>query len=194
MTQEIEIEFKNIVTEEEFNTLCKSFSIEGFTKQVNHYFETPSFSLKEAGSALRIRHKGETYTLTLKQPAEVGLLETHQVITADEARLMMETNTIIQGAVVDQLHTLQIPVSALTYMGSLTTERAETLFEGGTLVFDHSFYYNHDDYEIEFEVQDEEAGKAAFIHLLKQHDIPIRHTNNKVKRFFPCQTKQSTLK
>ncbi|MBH0347536.1 MULTISPECIES: CYTH domain-containing protein [Bacillus] len=184
MTQEIEIEFKNIVTEEEFNTLCKSFSIEGFMKQVNHYFETPNFSLKEAGSALRIRHKGETYTLTLKQPAEVGLLETHQVITADEARLMMETNTIIQGAVVDQLHKLQIPVSALTYMGSLTTERAETLFEGGTLVFDHSFYYNHDDYEIEFEVQDEEAGKAAFIHLLKQHDIPIRHTNNKVKRFF----------
>ncbi|PGK46097.1 CYTH domain-containing protein [Bacillus anthracis] len=184
MTQEIEIEFKNIVTEEEFNTLCKSFSIEVFTKQVNHYFETPDFSLKEAGSALRIRHKGETYTLTLKQPAEVGLLETHQVVTEAEARIMMETNVIISGAVMDQLHKLQIPVSTLTYMGSLTTERAETLFEGGTLVFDHSFYYNHDDYEIEFEVQDEETGKAAFIHLLKQHDIPIRHTNNKVKRFF----------
>ena len=119
----------------------------------------------------------------MKQPAEVGLLETHQVVTADEARLMMETNTIIQGAVVDQLHKLQIPVSALTYMGSLTTERAETLFEGGTLVFDHSFYYNHDDYEIEFEVQDEETGKVAFIRLLTQHNIPIRHTNNKVKRF-----------
>lgn len=184
MTQEIEIEFKNIVTEEEFHTLCKSFSIEVFTKQVNHYFETPNFSLKEAGSALRIRHKGETYTLTLKQPAEVGLLETHQVVTENEAKMMMETNVIISGAVMNQLCKLQIPVSALTYMGSLTTERAETLFEGGTLVFDHSFYYNHDDYEIEFEVQDEETGKAAFIHLLKQHNIPIRHTNNKVKRFF----------
>ena len=101
MTQEIEIEFKNIVTKEEFDTLCKSFSIEAFTKQVNHYFETPDFSLKEAGSALRIRHKGETYTLTLKQPAEIGLLETHQVVTEDEAKMMMETNTIIQGAVVD---------------------------------------------------------------------------------------------
>ena len=122
MTQEIEIEFKNIVTKEEFDTLCKSFSIEAFTKQVNHYFETPDFSLKEAGSALRIRHKGETYTLTLKQPAEIGLLETHQVVTEDEAKMMMETNTIIQGAVVDRLHKLQIPVSALTYMGSLTTE------------------------------------------------------------------------
>ncbi|HFJ9280495.1 hypothetical protein AT278_14670 [Bacillus cereus] len=184
MTQEIEIEFKNIVTKEEFDTLCKSFSIEAFTKQVNHYFETPDFSLKEAGSALRIRHKGETYTLTLKQSAEIGLLETHQVVTEDKAKMMMETNTIIQGAVVDQLHKLQIPVSALTYMGSLTTERAETLFKGGTLVFDHSFYYNHDDYEIEFEVQDEETGKAAFIDLLTQHNIPVRHTNNKVKRFF----------
>ncbi|HDR7792449.1 TPA: CYTH domain-containing protein [Bacillus luti] len=184
MTQEIEIEFKNMVTEEEFETLCKAFSITVFMKQVNHYFETPDFSLKEAGSALRIRHKGETYTLTLKQPAEVGLLETHQVVTENEAKMMMATNTIIQGAVADQLHKLQIPVSALTYMGSLTTERAETLFEGGTLVFDHSFYYNHDDYEIEFEVQDEETGKASFIHLLMQHDIPVRHTNNKVKRFF----------
>ncbi len=184
MTQEIEIEFKNMVTEEEFETLCKAFSITVFMKQVNHYFETPDFSLKEAGSALRIRHKGETYTLTLKQPAEVGLLETHQVVTENEAKMMMATNTIIQGAVADQLHKLQIPVSALTYMGSLTTERAETLFEGGTLVFDHSFYYNHDDYEIEFEVQDEETGKASFIHLLTQHDIPVRHTNNKVKRFF----------
>lgn len=167
MTQEIEIEFKNIVTEEEFHALCKSFSIEVFTKQVNHYFETPNFSLKEAGSALRIRHKGETYTLTLKQPAEVGLLETHQVVTENEAKMMMETNVIISGAVMNQLCKLQIPVSALTYMGSLTTERAETLFEGGTLVFDHSFYYNHDDYEIEFEVQDEETGKVCLYSFIK---------------------------
>ena len=184
MTQEIEIEFKNMVTEEEFQRLCKSFSIEEFTKQVNHYFETPQFSLKNTGSALRIRHKDGTYTFTLKQPAEIGLLETHQSITEKEAKLMMETNVIIPGIVIDQLQKLQIPVSSLTYMGSLTTERAETLFEGGTLVFDHSFYYNHDDYEIEFEVQDEETGKATFIDLLTQHNIPVRHTNNKVKRFF----------
>ena len=49
MTQEFEIEFKNMVTEEEFQALCDVFSIESFTKQVNHYFETPHFSLKAAG-------------------------------------------------------------------------------------------------------------------------------------------------
>lgn len=184
MTQEIEIEFKNMVTEEEFQTLCNAFSISGFTKQVNHYFETPDFSLKAAGSALRIRHKNETYTLTLKQPAEIGLLETHQSLTAQEAQTIMETNKLLTGSVADQLHALQIPVSDLVYMGSLTTERAEIIFKGGTLVFDHSFYYNHDDYELEYEVQDEATGKEAFLALLNQYHIPIRKTKNKVQRFF----------
>ncbi|WP_459500753.1 CYTH domain-containing protein [Bacillus sp. C1] len=192
MTQEIEIEFKNIVTQGEFQTLCDAFSIHSFTKQVNHYFETPTFSLKEASSALRIRHKDGAYTLTLKQPATVGLLETHQSVTEQEAMQMMETNQLITGPVLDQLHTLEIPVSTLTYMGSLTTERAETPFKGGTLVFDHSFYYNHDDYELEYEVQDEQIGKAEFLRLLNTYHIPVRHTKNKVQRFFLAkQNKES---
>lgn len=184
MKQEIEIEFKNIVTKEEFHSLCHAFSITTFAKQVNHYFETPAFSLKNAGAALRIRYKNNTYTLTLKQPAEIGLLETHQTLTEEEANKMIETNTLINGAVSNQLENLQIPVSSLQYMGSLTTERAETTFEVGTLVFDHSFYYEHDDYEIEYEVSDEQAGQAAFSSFLKEHNILIRPTKNKVQRFF----------
>ncbi|ABS21246.1 CYTH domain-containing protein [Bacillus cytotoxicus] len=184
MTQEIEIEFKNMVTKEEFSVLCDAFSIQTFTKQVNHYFETPNFALKQAGSALRIRYKNGTYTLTLKQPAQTGLLETHQSLTQEEAKTMLETNHLIPGAVLKQLQALQIPVSSLTYMGSLTTERAETTFKGGILVFDHSFYYNHDDYELEYEVQDELTGKVDFLHLLNQYNIPVRHTKNKVQRFF----------
>ncbi|PEY36319.1 CYTH domain-containing protein [Bacillus cereus] len=184
MTQEIEIEFKNMVTEEEFQALCSAFSVTSFTKQVNHYFETPHFALKAAGSALRIRHKGGAYTLTLKQPAEIGLLETHQPVTEEEAKRMLETNQLITGSVLDQLHTLQIPDSTLSYMGSLTTERAETTYKDGTLVFDHSFYYNHDDYELEYEVQDEAAGKTNFLNLLNKYHIPVRHTKNKVQRFF----------
>ncbi|KEK24805.1 CYTH domain-containing protein [Bacillus gaemokensis] len=191
MTQEIEIEFKNMVTEKEFQALCNVFSIQSFVKQVNHYFETSQFSLKTAGSALRIRHKAGTYTLTLKQPATIGLLETHQSLTEKEALFMMETNQIIPGAVAKQLDELQIPVSNLAYMGSLTTERAETPFEGGILVFDHSFYYNHNDYELEYEVQDEPAGKAAFTKLLNQHHIPVRHTQNKVQRFFLAKQKEA---
>lgn len=184
MTQEIEIEFKNMLTKEEFHRLCESFAVTTFIKQVNHYFETPSFSLKKKGSALRIREKNGTYTVTLKQPAETGLLETHQSVTKQEADWMMETGTIIPGAVYDQLLSLHVPVGQLHYYGSLTTQRAEMLYENGTLVFDHSFYFHHDDYELEYEVQTEETGKKSFLHLLEQYNIPVRSTKNKVQRFF----------
>lgn len=184
MSQEIEIEFKNMLTKEEFHRLCESFAVTGFTEQVNHYFETPLFSLKETGSALRIRAKSGTYTLTLKQPAANGLLETHQIITKEEAERMMQTGEIVLGAVHDQLLSLQIPISQLNYYGRLATKRAEMIYENGTLVFDHSFYFQQDDYELEYEVQDEERGKQSFLQLLEQHHIPVRPTKNKVQRFF----------
>lgn len=184
MSQEIEIEFKNMLTKEEFHRLCESFAITTFIEQVNHYFETSSFSLKEKSSALRIREKNGAYTITLKQPAVTGLLETHQTVTKQEAEWMMETGTMIPGAVYDQLLLLDIPVEQLQYYGSLTTQRAEMLYENGTLVFDHSFYFHHDDYELEYEVQTEETGKKSFLHLLAQYNIPVRPTKNKVQRFF----------
>ena len=59
MKQEIEIEFKNIITQEEFKQLLYTFSIkdEDFITQENHYFDTETFSLKNNGCALRIRKK-----------------------------------------------------------------------------------------------------------------------------------------
>ncbi|MFD3447350.1 CYTH domain-containing protein [Microbacteriaceae bacterium 4G12] len=190
MKQEIEIEFKNIVTKEEFERLCTVYSIKHFTTQVNHYFETPSFSLKEAGSALRIRFKNDTYTLTLKQPATTGLLETHQSLTKQEAEGMLEHGEIIDGAVKERLTALQIPTSELQYYGSLTTDRAEISYENGLLVFDHSFYFNEDDYELEYEVTDEITGQQSFHSLLKQHSILLRPTKNKVQRFFLAKQKK----
>ena len=72
MSQNIEIEFKNMLTSEEFLQLKLHFNIDQnkFKKQVNHYFDTPSFSLKSLNSALRIREKGTQFEMTLKQPAK----------------------------------------------------------------------------------------------------------------------------
>ncbi|MFP3488877.1 CYTH domain-containing protein, partial [Staphylococcus sp. SIMBA_130] len=53
--------------------------------QINHYFETKEFSLKELGCAIRIREKDGKYTLTLKEPHPDGLLETHDLLTKQEA-------------------------------------------------------------------------------------------------------------
>ncbi|MCP8968320.1 CYTH domain-containing protein [Ectobacillus ponti] len=190
MKQNIEIEFKNMLTKEEFGKLCDAFAAANFVSQTNHYFETPDFALKERGSALRIRERNHTYTITLKQPAAVGLLETHQRISREELQQLLGGSPFPDGDVAHMLLSLGVDKSNLRYFGSLTTERAELPHEGGILVFDHSFYFGQDDYELEYEAADEAAGRQAFLSLLGQHGIPVRATQNKVQRFFLAKQKK----
>ncbi|AWM16486.1 CYTH domain-containing protein [Bacillus inaquosorum] len=183
MSQEIEIEFKNMLTKHEFEKLTMALQLteKDFTDQKNHYFDTDSFALKQKHAALRIRRKNGEYILTLKEPAEVGLLETHQ-------RLSEVSNlagfTVPEGPVKDQLHKLQIDSDAIQYFGSLATNRAEKETEKGLIVLDHSRYLNKEDYEIEFEAADWHEGKQAFEKLLHQFSIPQRETKNKILRFY----------
>lgn len=185
MKQEIEIEFKNLLEKEEFYHLVEAFQLEeNFISQTNHYFDTSSFLLKNNKSALRIREKGNTYTLTLKQPRAVGLLETHEALTKEEAQAIIESPSHLPKGISSILENMQIKASDLTFLGSLTTDRAEVSFKNGLLVLDHSTYLGQEDYEIEYEVSDEEIGKENFLHLLETHQIPVRKTENKIKRFF----------
>ncbi|WP_456275851.1 CYTH domain-containing protein [Bacillus sp. AK128] len=185
MTQEIEIEFKNLVTKEEFDYLIKEFSIakHQFIIQQNHYFDTDDFSLKNQKSALRIRFKKNSYTLTLKQTIEEGILETHQELTDKEAKEMLD-GKFLSGEIFNIITALHINPKEIKYLGTLETNRAEIDYSDGTLVFDHSRYLNKDDYEIEFEVPDFQQGQLDFQQLLQKYQIPIRETENKIRRFF----------
>lgn len=187
MTQEIEIEFKNLVTKADFYQLINIFKVDPseFKSQSNFYFDTADFQLKMYSCALRIREKQGGYTLTLKQPNKIGLLETHQTITRNEAEKAIKTGPLPKGIVANQLLTsFQINISSCRFLGSLVTQRAERSHARGTLVFDHSVYLDDEDYEIEYEVTDEQHGKREFQKLFNDYNIPIRHTDNKIKRFF----------
>ncbi|QOY34184.1 CYTH domain-containing protein [Anaerobacillus isosaccharinicus] len=187
MSQEIEIEYKNIVSQADFNFLCEKFSIKqtAFKMQENHYFDTNEFLLKKHGSALRIREKNGNYTLTLKQPNEIGLLETHQILLEEEAKQAFQAGHLPFGTVANQLDkSFQIDITKCRYLGSLMTKRAEISYLDGILVFDHSFYFNVEDFEIEYEVKDEKKGKQIFENLFLNYKIPIKQTDNKIKRFF----------
>ncbi|WP_243291363.1 CYTH domain-containing protein [Bacillus sp. FJAT-47783] len=194
MTQEIEIEFKNLLTKEEFLKLTHYFHLNdsSFVTQHNHYFDTKDFSLKKLGAALRIREKKDRFTLTLKQPAQVGLLETHQLLSEKEVEQAIQHSILpATGEVIHQLSKLHIKAEDLQFFGTLTTDRAEVLLEEGLIVLDHSRYLKKEDFEIEFEVQDEELGKKRFRSLLQSFHIPIRHTDNKIKRFYLAKYKDS---
>ncbi|MCY7811354.1 CYTH domain-containing protein [Bacillus spizizenii] len=183
MSQEIEIEFKNMLTKQEFETITAALQLteKDFIDQKNHYFDTGSFALKQKHAALRIRRKNGEYVLTLKEPADVGLLETHQQLS--EVSDLAEFS-VPKGPVKDQLHKLQIDTDAIQYFGSLATNRAEKETEKGLIVLDHSRYLNKEDYEIEFEAADWHEGKQAFEKLLQQFSIPQRVTKNKILRFY----------
>ena len=94
MSQHLEIEFKNILTKEEFIKLQKYFSVSDndFFCQHNDYFDTENFALKQLGCALQIVEKNGNYELTLKEPWEVGLLETNEEIREEERKMLIEQN------------------------------------------------------------------------------------------------------
>jgi uncharacterized protein YjbK len=193
MRQELEIEFKNILTKTEFDRMIKHFNIteEQFEVQENHYFDTPNFSLKEKGSALRVREKNGKFTLTLKQPSERGLLESHQILSKVEAEALLNGSGRICGEITNIIEELGVPIQDIQYFGTLKTKRAEISYQDGILVFDQSFYLNKEDYEVEYEVKDEQSGWNIFLELLQSFDIPKRNTENKIKRFYIEKMKHS---
>ncbi len=195
MAKELEIEFKNLLTEEEFSALQHHFKIasSSFQSQDNHYFDTSDFALKENGVALRIRHKNNQYTLTLKAPVEKGILETNQPITEIEAQRFLHSSEFPVGEVFDEFTAMNLPTKSLQHFGTLSTDRAETEFENGLLVFDRSSYLNKVDFELEYEVSDYEKGKELFHSLLTEMEIPLRKTENKIKRFYNERVKGSQI-
>lgn len=192
MSQNIEIEFKNIVTKQEFEKLKAHFQVKEshFFIQKNHYFDTPDFALKENGSALRIRKKGNRYELTLKQPHPDGLLETNEDLHVDSVEEIIKSGSITNKFIRSLIAKMNINPDTLEYFGSLTTNRAEIEYGQGIIVLDHSCYLNIEDYELEYEVTNRAEGNVLFTNLLTELEIPIRKTENKIKRFYIQKYKQ----
>ncbi|WP_035512331.1 CYTH domain-containing protein [Halalkalibacillus halophilus] len=183
--QEIEIEFKNILTYNEYTNLVNDFfQKEEPIRQVNYYFETSDFQLRDNLAALRIRKKDETYVATLKQPHSNGLLETHDSVSEDTLQNWMKNVITLPPNIKEQLDEFGIQSSDLRYAGSLQTERLEKKKEHTILVLDHSTYNDMEDYELELEATNASLGKQTFKQLLKEYNIEERPTKNKIERFF----------
>jgi uncharacterized protein YjbK len=186
VSQEIEIEFKNLLTYQEFLGLIHDFDIQksDFTEQTNYYFDTEDFQLKSHKSALRIRLKKDTYTLTLKQQFDTHILETHQTIDNTQFPKVVAGNPLPEGKVSEVLRKLHIEIPDLKYLGELTTNRVELPYYDDLLVLDENHYLGKIDYEIEYETADYNKGQQNFLGLLESKNIPVRETKSKIHRFF----------
>ena len=185
MTKELEIEFKNLLTKEEYLKLLDYFnySSEDAFSQVNHYFDTKDFHLKHNRTALRIREKENYWECTLKKPAPVGKFEITDSLNKQQAESMLKLQSFDAPEVETELHELGIFWNDLQLIGSLTTNRIELEFLGGLLVLDHSTYLDQEDFEVEFEVTDAVEGQKQFTAFLMEQKIPTRKTLKKIARF-----------
>ncbi|HCJ4261917.1 TPA: CYTH domain-containing protein [Listeria innocua] len=186
MVKELEIEFRNLLTKEEYDRLIEDFRIkeDDFFEQTNFYLDTADFGLKERNSALRIRKLETQYQLTLKTPEARGLMETTQILAADQATAITDGANIPVGPVRDTLKEIGINHEDLQVFGSLKTIRAEKDYKKGLLVFDKNFYGSISDFDLEYEVSDYVKGKEIFDKLLKEYQITNHPAENKVARFY----------
>ena len=192
MTKELEIEFKNLLTEQEYRKLLEQF---GYTTadartQTNHYFDTADFRLRARNSALRIRQKGAAYECTLKIPAENGYYEITDPLNLQQAENAIDGHGFESPEVSAALTEIGISFEKLVLLGNLTTHRIEFPYKNGLLVLDHSEYHGTEDFEVEYEVQEFLEGEENFEALLAECKIPLRPTDKKIARFMKASDKR----
>lgn len=190
---EIEIEFKNILNKAQYEELLAFYNIDHsqIHRQVNHYFDTNSWSLKNHKAALRVRLINDYYQYTLKEATTTNIsIETTDILSKKQVTQIMEQQLFPQGNVQLRLNELKIDTSDLLLFGTLTTDRVELPYKDGTLVFDHSFYLQQDDYEVEYETTNERQGLIIFEDFLNTHHIDKQTAPKKIARFMNALKKK----
>lgn len=180
-----EIEFKQLLTAEQYNKFAQYyFPNKTAFKQTNYYIDTPDFQLKANKSALRIRVKDGGNEMTLKVPADIGLLEYNFDTAINPVMNDQLDSADIPNDITYQLNKLNVNLNTLVILGSLTTERMEQPDKENLIVLDKNTYLDTEDYELEFEVTDYDTGLTKFHSILDDFGLTYEQPANKVQRFF----------
>lgn len=185
---EIEKEFKNLLTQEQYDSLVEEYK-DVFTKdvtQTNSYYDYNGL-LQEHKIALRIRivEGKETGEITLKIPqSSLEVLEFTEVLPVE---LLNQFNNdkqfTLPPSIQKALEKEGILLQTVMQTALLTTHRLEgALSENEWLVLDESHYNGKVDFEMEMEVQSLAIGEPVFLGILAKHNIERRQVESKIKR------------
>lgn len=186
----LEIEFKTLMTIDEFRRLDSLYQHVKPVHQTNYYIDTAKSLLKSKKLSLRIRTFGDRAELTLKIPQKIGNIEYNEELDIQEAREMRQQLVLPPGDIRDKLLERHVPLEDLQILGSLTTRRRETQTPIGLMAIDSNQYAGIKDYELELEVTDPVQGQKDFLDFLDKHQINFKYAKSKVARFVATQRKQ----
>ncbi len=174
MKPQLEIEYKMLLTESQFEHLVSYFPKASVTVQVNHYFDSIP-SLKERKMACRIRSIEENnfFTLKVKQEKNDGNLEIEFPIPSYSLN-HPEIQEVFK----------KYSIHSLKEVGVLTTTRHLIEFNSAVLCLDKSTYNGHTDFEVEYELKDPDDNTLdLFLELLKLFNISyVENTCSKCER------------
>lgn len=187
MNQNLEIEFKNLLTKAEYDRIYQSEFFDNEPKRItqsNYYFDTKNEALKALDSALRIRTTDTFNELTLKSPSQGHLLETNVPLSNNEYPKILEAKQIKLSSYISDLPVGNISEETLFYLfNSFKTIRYEKQVGDHLIVLDQTTFQNgHVDHELEVESTDAETGKEFFERFLEKNSIPMRPALPKIAR------------
>jgi len=176
MRTNTEIEYKTLVSEEQFNRLLSHFHIDRTITQTNTYFDTPDRKLKAMKIACRIRVSDALIEATVKEKVEVGILEHNHVLDSFDPEIFRtgEYKQLFERFNVDE---------PLIEIGKAVTLRRIVDEPGGELCFDQTTFSNFIDYELEYEViGDQSEGLKRFMDILAMENIQYIPSKSKMIR------------
>ena len=182
MQKGIEVEFKTLLSQQEYERLMEKFKGNRIDVQTNHYFETARFSLKAIDASLRVRER-DTLELTLKRKKGYNIHELSMPITQEQLEEIRETGKIPDEAFNEEVVHLIGDQKLINFL-SLSTVRMFFAYKNGVLFIDKSEYLGICDYELEYEAKSYHAGKQEFISIISELGIKYKRSEKKVKRAF----------
>ena len=182
--REIEIEFKNLLTENQYDALYEKYDLSNSEEIINKnfYYDDTDESFKKIGAALRIRYTNKKTEITLKIKGDTQNVEIN--VPLDE-RYPKESTVlpILPNEIISELERMNVKIKTPMLIQKIETLRHEVTLENGLLVLDKTTFINDIvDYELEFETKDYETGLAAFEKLLEENNIDKNPAKPKIAR------------
>lgn len=167
MKQNLEIEFKSMLSSSDFNRLKSGlFKNAKLSVQENLYFDTKQMDLAKQMMSARIRKVHQKSLFTLKQVNDEGHILEHEV----EDEHLEITDPRIQTL----LNNLNLP-SDLQPISQSLTYRYKLIDEQGEWCLDQTEFRSSVDFELEFELTNPtvsaQQGLESFLNFLEAHSI-----------------------
>lgn len=174
MHQNLEIELKMLLSQEQFERLLEHYAPAQFVKQTNHYFQA---SKESKTQSVRVREINGSFLFTYKKKTPNGVLEHEKELP----NLHFEQDSEILAFLSSK--ELYPPFHEI---GTLTTERYLVNIQNqAELCFDINHYNGITDYEVEYEVTNDHDYQTSFESILAQANIQfVPNPISKVKRCF----------